>query len=615
MEFKISFILPTGQRAEVMVEEGATLLEAAARAGAAVEGNCGGKGTCGKCKVRLTEKSAAAPTETEKKLLSAEELTDGWVLACQRKVTGDITMEVPGQSDAFRRKISLSEDEEEIEAEPAIRALELVLSPPTVQDQTADLERLLQELPTGLQSSHRLLRGLPQKLRREKFSVTAVCSAERLIAVEPGHTAAHLYGMAFDIGTTTIMGSLHDLNSGKALAVGAATNPQNVFGADVISRITYASDNSGGLEKLQEKVVEALNKIIDELVGETGIDRERIYEAVAVGNTTMSHLFLGVDPTYLAPAPFVPAYRRPGILEAAEIGLAINPCGQVVVLPNVAGYVGSDTLGVILATGLEKRRDRCAVIDIGTNGELALAAAGRILTCSTAAGPAFEGAQIKHGMRAADGAIEAVRIVGDELILEVIGGTKPRGICGSGLIDAAAALLKAGVIEPSGRLANPETTGQKLPPQLKARLRPGKGGYSFILADSSEGYRAREVLLTQPDIRELQLAKGALYAGLQVLLQEAGLQVGDLDQVLLAGAFGNYIRRESAREIGLLPSIPLEKITAVGNAAGRGARMALISQSERARALALPDLVEHVELSARADFQEAFIKALAFETK
>ncbi len=615
MEFKISFILPTGQRAEVMVEEGATLLEAAAHAGAAVEGNCGGKGTCGKCKVRLTEKSAAAPTETEKKLLSAEELTDGWVLACQRKVTGDITMEVPGQSDAFQRKISLSEDEEEIEAEPAIRALELVLSPPTVQDQTADLERLLQELPTGLQSSHRLLRGLPQKLRREKFSVTAVCSAERLIAVEPGHTAAHLYGMAFDIGTTTIMGSLHDLNSGKALAVGAATNPQNGFGADVISRITYASDNSGGLEKLQEKVVEALNKIIDELVGEAGIARERIYEAVAVGNTTMSHLFLGVDPTYLAPAPFVPAYRRPGILEAAEIGLAINPCGQVVVLPNVAGYVGSDTLGVILATGLEKRRDRCAVIDIGTNGELALAAAGRILTCSTAAGPAFEGAQIKHGMRAADGAIEAVRIVGDELILEVIGGTKPRGICGSGLIDAAAALLKAGVIEPSGRLANPETTGQKLPPQLKARLRPGKGGYSFILADSSEGYRAREVLLTQPDIRELQLAKGALYAGLQVLLQEAGLQVGDLDQVLLAGAFGNYIRRESAREIGLLPSIPLEKITAVGNAAGRGARMALISQSERARALALPDLVEHVELSARADFQEAFIKALAFETK
>lgn len=614
MEYKIIFVLSTGRRTEVTVEEGATLLEAAARAGAAVEGNCGGKGTCGKCKVRLTKKSSTEPTETEKKLLSEEEIAGGWVLACQRKVTGNLTAEVPGQSDAFRRKISLTEDDGAIEAEPAIKALELTVDPPSVQDQTADLERLLKKLPEGLHCSHRLLTSLPQQLRREKFSVTAVLGAERLIAVEPGYTSAHLYGVAFDIGTTTIMGSLHDLNSGKALAIGAATNPQNVFGADVISRITYAS-SSGGLEKLQRKVIEALNGIIEELVGEAGIDRDKIYEAVAVGNTTMSHLFLGVDPTYLAPAPFIPAYQRPEILEAAEIGLAINPGGQVVVLPNIAGYVGSDTLGVILATGLEQRRDRCAVIDIGTNGELALAAEGRILTCSTAAGPAFEGAQIKHGMRAADGAIEAVKIVGDKLTLKVIGGTAPRGLCGSGLIDAAAELLKAGVIEPSGRLANPETTGRKLPSPLSSRLRPGKGGFGFLLAGSGEGTSGKEVLLTQPDIRELQLAKGAIYAGLQVLLQEAGLEESDLDQVLLAGAFGNYIRKESAREIGLLPSIPLEKIAPVGNAAGRGARMALVSRSERARAFALPDLVEHVELSARADFQEAFIKALPFETK
>lgn len=614
MEYKIIFVLSTGRRTEVTVEEGATLLEAAARAGAAVEGNCGGKGTCGKCKVRLTKKSSTEPTETEKKLLSEEEIAGGWVLACQRKVTGNLTAEVPGQSDAFRRKISLTEDDGAIEAEPAIKALELTVDPPSVQDQTADLERLLKKLPEGLHCSRRLLTSLPQQLRREKFSVTAVLGAERLIAVEPGYTSAHLYGVAFDIGTTTIMGSLHDLNSGKALAIGAATNPQNVFGADVISRITYAS-SSGGLEKLQRKVIEALNGIIEELVGEAGIDRDKIYEAVAVGNTTMSHLFLGVDPTYLAPAPFIPAYQRPEILEAAEIGLAINPGGQVVVLPNIAGYVGSDTLGVILATGLEQRRDRCAVIDIGTNGELALAAEGRILTCSTAAGPAFEGAQIKHGMRAADGAIEAVKIVGDKLTLKVIGGTAPRGLCGSGLIDAAAELLKAGVIEPSGRLANPETTGRKLPSPLSSRLRPGKGGFGFLLAGSGEGTSGKEVLLTQPDIRELQLAKGAIYAGLQVLLQEAGLEESDLDQVLLAGAFGNYIRKESAREIGLLPSIPLEKIAPVGNAAGRGARMALVSRSERARAFALPDLVEHVELSARADFQEAFIKALPFETK
>ena len=615
MNFKINFLLSTGRKSEVTVEEGTTLLEAAARAGAAVEGNCGGKGTCGKCKVRLTEKSTAAPTETEKRLLSAEEIAGGWVLACQRTVTDDLTVEVPGQSDAFQRKISLTEDDGDIEAEPVVRKIELTLDPPTVKDQTADLERLLEQLPRGLRCPHRLLTGLPQKLRQEKFSVTAVIGPERLIEVEPGQTGSSLYGVAFDIGTTTIMGSLHELASGKTLAIGAATNPQNVYGADVISRITYASTNDGGLERLQRKVVEALNAIIGDLVKEAGIAGDEIYEAVAVGNTTMSHLFLGVDPTYLAPAPFVPAYRRPEALEAAEIGLAINPGGQIVLLPNIAGYVGSDTLGVILATGLEQRRDRCAVIDIGTNGELALAAGGRILTCSTAAGPAFEGAQIKHGMRAADGAIEAVQIVEDEISLEVIGGTRPRGICGSGLIDAAAVLLKAGVIEPSGRLANPETAGKELPAPLKARLRPGKGGFGFLLADSGKKGKGAEILLTQSDIRELQLAKGAIYAGLQVLLQEAGLKETDLDQVLLAGAFGNYIRTESAREIGLLPSIPLEKITPVGNAAGRGARMALISRSVRTRAFALPDLVEHVELSTRKDFQDAFIRALSFETR
>lgn len=609
MKIKISFVTSAGRVSEVTVERGTNLLEAAARAGVAVEGNCGGKGSCGKCKVRLTKKSPAAPTEVEKKFLSPGELEDGWVLACQRTAGDDIIVEVPEQSDAFRRKISLTEDDREVKAEPAVSKIELTLERPTVQDQTPDLERLLGRLPGDhIRVSHRLLPNLPRNLRQERFTVTAVLAADRLIAVEPGRTAGRLYGVAFDIGTTTIMGSLHDLSSGKVLAMGAATNPQNVYGADVISRITYAANNANGLERLQRKVVEALNRIIEGLAREAGIEPHEIYEATAVGNTTMSHLFLGIDPTYLAPAPFIPAYRHPVNLEAAEIGMAINPGGQIVVLPNIAGYVGSDTVGVILATGLEQRRDRCAVIDIGTNGELALAAGGRILTCSTAAGPAFEGAQIKHGMRAADGAIEAVRIDHGEVLLEVIGGTAPRGICGSGLIDAAAALLKAGVIEPSGRLVDPETTGAHLPPQLKSRLRRGKGGFDFVLA----GKGSEEILLTQPDLRELQLAKGAIYAGLQILLQEAGLTESDLDEVLLAGAFGNYIRKESARDIGLLPGIPLEKITPVGNAAGRGARLALVSRTERARAFALPDLIEHVELSARPDFQDAFIKALSF---
>ncbi len=613
MKVKISFMTASGLKSEVTVDRGTNLLEAAARAGMAVEGNCGGKGSCGKCKVRLRKKLPGEPFDVEKKFLSPAELAEGWVLACRRTADEDMEVEVPEQSDAFRRKISLTEEEPAVELEPAVRKIELALEQPTVEDQTPDLERLLRRLPEKhVRVPLRLLAKLPQVMREDNFAVTAVVSAERLIAVEPGRTAERLYGVAFDIGTTTIMGSLHDLNSGRALAVGAATNPQNVYGADVISRITYASGGPDNLKRLQQKVIEALNGIIKELARKAGIKRHEIYEATAVGNTTMSHLFLGVDPTYLAPAPFIPAFRRAIAVEAAEIGLDINPGGQVVVLPNIAGYVGSDTVGVILATGLEKRRDRCAVIDIGTNGELALAAGGRILTCSTAAGPAFEGAQIKYGMRAADGAIEAVRIEDGEVILKVIGDAPPRGICGSGLIDAAAALLKAGVLEPSGRLVDPETSGAHLPPSLKARLRPGKGGFEFILAGKEIAAGGEDIVLTQPDLRELQLAKGAIYAGLQILLKDVGLTEADLDEVLLAGAFGNYIRKESARAIGLLPAIPLEKITPVGNAAGRGARMALLSKKERARAEALLDLVEHVELSARRDFQEAFIKALAF---
>ncbi len=611
MKTKITFVTSAGRQTEIMLEKGTNLLEAAARAGVAVEGNCGGKGSCGKCKVRLPDRDPAEPTEAEKKFLSDADLAEGWVLACQRSAEEDMIVEVPEQSDAFRRKISLTEDEEDtVKPDPAVQKIMLTLEHPTVKDQTPDLERLLNGLPDGeMEVSHRLLTGLPQILRQERFTVTAVLAPNKLLAVEPGRTLGRLYGVAFDIGTTTIMGSLHDLNSGKALAVGAATNPQNVYGADVISRITYASSNEKGLERLQHKVMEALNGIIEGLAREAGINPHEIYEATAVGNTTMSHLFLGIDPSYLAPAPFIPAYRRPVALEAADIGLGINPGGQIVVLPNIAGYVGSDTVSVILATGLDQRNDCCAVIDIGTNGELALAAGGQILSCSTAAGPAFEGAQIKQGMRAADGAIEAVQIDDGEVLLDVIGGTAPRGICGSGLIDAAAALLKAGVIEPSGRMVNPETTVTPLSRQLKSRLRPGKGGFEFILAGKEGG----EILLTQSDLRELQLAKGAIYAGLQILLQEAGLTEDDLDEVLLAGAFGNYIRKESARAIGLLPGIPLEKITPVGNAAGRGSRMALLSRTERARAFALPDLVKHVELSARLDFQDAFIKALSFK--
>lgn len=607
---KITF-LP--QQKAIAVPTGTNLLQAAALAGVPVEGNCGGKGTCGKCRVKVVEGLRGEPSAAEEKALTAGELASGWVLACRRKVLQNTVVELQLSDDAHSRKTSLRSAVAEVQPEQSVEKVALKLKRPSIDDQTPDLERLLQALQRPeLTVNLSLLSGLPGVLRQQHFAVTAVVSEKRVINVEPGDTTGRIFGLAFDIGTTTLMGSLMDLYSGTVLAVAAMTNPQNIYGSDVISRITHASKGRENLTDLQRKVIGAMNGIIGELLAQTGVVQNEIYEAVAVGNTTMSHLFMGVNPTYLAPAPFIPAFQKTIEVEAAQLGLMMHPSGRVIILPNIAGYVGSDTVGVILAANLDRRSDNCLAVDIGTNGELVLAAGGRILTCSTAAGPAFEGAQIKCGMRAADGAIEAVQVE-EDLIPVMIGGAAARGICGSGLIDAAAALLGAGVIEPSGRFVNPETDGEKLPDRLKQRMRRGPGGFEIILVSRDQSATGEDIVLTQADLRELQLAKGAIYAGFKILLREAGITENDVDSVLLAGAFGNYIRVESALAVGLLPDLSLEKIVPVGNAAGDGARMALISKSVRARAFALPALVEHVELSTRQDFQEEFINALSFQ--
>ncbi len=607
-------VIFTPQNKEVEVEKGTDILKAADQAGLYIEGDCAGRGTCGKCRVKLTAGENTEPTSSEKKHLSASDLEKGWILACQRTVEGNMTIEVPVQKDAHLRKTSLAGGVEKLECDPVIEKIELKLDRPAVKDQTADLERLLGKLGRpDLEISTREIASLPKLLRGNSYNVTAAISGNRIISVEPGNTTEQVYGLAFDIGTTTIMGSLIDLTDASVIAVSATTNPQNAYGADVISRITHASESAENLKQLQGKVIEAVNKIIKELMKETRVARDRIYELVAVGNTTMSHLFMGIDPTYLAPAPFIPAYSRALEVEAGELGIRINPGGRVTFLPNIAGYVGSDTVGVILAAGMDQRSDRCAAIDIGTNGELVLKANGRLMACSTAAGPAFEGAQIKHGMRAASGAIESVDYLDGDIVVKTIDDAPACGICGSGLIDGAAALLDAGLVEPSGRFVNPEENPDKVADHFKKRLRKGNGGYEFILVNAEESDSGEDIVLTQGDLRELQLAKGAIYAGLMILLKEAGISETDLDKVLLAGAFGNYVRKESALKIGLLPQLPLDNIIAVGNAAGDGSKMALASKAIRNRAAGLPEKVEHLELSTRPDFQDIFVDAMAFQ--
>ncbi|SHN84891.1 ASKHA domain-containing protein [Desulfitobacterium chlororespirans] len=593
------------------ISEGSTIMEAAIAAGVPLESTCGGRGTCGKCKVQV-DPTLVDPALDMGKFLSDSERKAGWVLACRYKVAEDLTVNLSESKDAHQRKTNLSQLED-IDLAPSIEKYELKLAKPTVHDQTPDWDRLMAALPSSKIHFNRLIAArLPQILHQSNFHVTAVVDGNTLLAVEPGDTTQNSHGFAIDIGTTTTVVYLVDLLQGKILDSDALTNPQRVFGADVISRITHAAKGPEQLQQLQTVVVEGLNTIISRLCKRNDLKQEEIYQAVVVGNTTMSHLFLGIDPTYLAPAPFIPVFRQSVQVKAAELGLNILKTGHVVVVPNVAGYVGADTVGVMIAAKVDQLPGYTLAVDIGTNGEIILAGGKRILTCSTAAGPAFEGAEIKYGMRAADGAIERVKIT-DDVELAVIGNAKPIGICGSGLIDAIAQMAETGIIHESGRIVNEPEDMDKLPPKIQERIRKAEGGFEFVLAWEKDTGLKEDVVLTQKDIRELQLAKGAILAGIKILMKEMGIGLEQLDRVLLAGAFGNYISKEAALRIGLFPDVPLEKIQAIGNAAGDGAKMILLSKEERKKAAVLAEHAEHLELSTRSDFQEEFIDALSFE--
>ncbi|EGW36538.1 ASKHA domain-containing protein [Desulfosporosinus sp. OT] len=606
---KITF-LPSEKVIRIPV--GTSILQAAVEAGVQVESTCGGKGTCGKCKVQISTETPFENTEIEKRSLSASELATGWVLACQHLCVQDMSVRVHEQQDVYQRKTDFI-GKLQIMAAPSVRKFPLTLSKPSVEDQTPDWDRLMAALPVaGIQFNRTVAASLPKVFRLGDFQVTAVLDGNKLLAVEPGDTSGRCFGVAIDVGTTTVVVYLMDLNKGTVVTSGAVTNPQQAFGADVISRITYASRGTDQLRELQGKVVGGLNEIIARLGQEHGIGYEEIYQAAVVGNTTMAHLFLGIDPTYLAPAPFVPVYRQSVEVKANEIGLNILETGTVVILPNVAGYVGSDTVGVMLAAEVDRLPGISLIVDIGTNGEIILSGRDRILTCSTAAGPAFEGAEIKYGMRAAEGAIEGVRLT-EDVELDVIAGKKARGICGSGLIDAIAEISKAGVISPTGRFIHEPAQQEKLPTSIRERLRKAERASEFVLVWGKDSASGEDIVLSQKDIREMQLAKGAIIAGIMILVEEMGITPQEIDRVLLAGAFGNYIRKESALGIGLLPALPMEKITTIGNAAGDGAKLALLSIEERGRADFLAKQAEHIELSTNKEFQAQFIKGLDFK--
>ena len=583
------------------VPPGTTLFSAAHWIGLPIDSTCGGRGTCGKCKVRVVEGRTEAET-ADHRLLRPAEIADGWRLSCQARIYEDMTCEVPqllrvpkAATMGLGRLVIL---------DPNVRKVYLELAEPTLEDQRSDVMRLKEALTAeghDMVAGVPVLRTLPHVLREADFKVTAVLAGEHLVALESGDTTGDCFGVAFDVGTTTLVGTLMNLRTGMAASVLSTLNGQAPFGADVISRISHAMNGPDSILELQAAVLLTMNSILTSLYAETGITPERTYEAVVVGNATMLHLLFGIDPSPLAVMPFTPAFMEPLSVVASEVGLNIHPNGYIQTLPALGAYVGADIVGGVLATGIVREDKMRVFVDVGTNGEIVLGNAQRALATAAPAGPAFEGSQIRCGMRATDGAIEGVQL-GNKVELQVIGGdVKPEGICGSGLVDAVAQLLLVGLLDHSGRMKTRDDVPDN---PLRERLIDVDGVRAFLLADG--------VYLTQRDIRELQFAKGSIATGIKVLMDILGITTADLDEVLLGGSFGSYLNPESAKIIGLVPPVDVDKIIAVGNSAGEGAKIALLSYRERQVAFELSSRIEYIELSGRTDFNDSFVSVLGF---
>ena len=584
------------------VPPGTTLFSAAHWIGLPIDSTCGGRGTCGKCKVRVVE-GASEVTTADHRLLRKDEVDNGWRLSCQARIYEDIACEVP-QLLRVPKAATMGLSRLVI-IDPNVRKVYLELTEPDLHDQRSDVSRLRDALTAeghDMSAGVPVLRTLPKALREAGFKVTAVLAGEQLVAVEPGDTTEECFGVAFDVGTTTLVGTLMNLRTGMAAAVRSTLNGQAPFGADVISRISHAMNGQESLDELKTAVVTTMNGILDELYREAGVTPERTYEAVVVGNVTMLHLLFGIDPTPISMMPFTPAFMDELSVPASEVGLRIHPAGYIQTLPALGAYVGADIVSGVLATGIAREDKLRVFVDVGTNGEIVIGSSQRTLATAAPAGPAFEGSQIKCGMRATDGAIEGVHL-GEGVDLQVIGGDVPAlGLCGSGLVDAVAQLLNVGLLDHSGRMLSASEAPPNHP--LADRLIEVEGVKAFLLAEG--------VYLSQRDVRELQFAKGSIATGIKVLMDILGVSTSDLDEIFLGGSFGSYLNPESAKIIGLVPPVEVDKIIAVGNSAGEGAKIALLSYRERQVAFELPSRIEYVELSGRTDFNDAFVSVLRF---
>jgi uncharacterized 2Fe-2S/4Fe-4S cluster protein (DUF4445 family) len=594
----------------VRVPYGVTLFDAASWNGIAIDSTCGGHGTCKKCRIRIAE-DPPAPSDLDIRAYTAQEIKDGWRLACRTAATRDTRVEVPPLT--TRPKAATVGVGRQVILRPAVQKRYLELAEPDLADQASDLERVLAQLD-DLEPRAELpvLRTLGQTLRAADYKVTAVVVDDVLIAVEPGDTTDRRFGIAFDLGTTTVVATLLDLATGTPVAVASALNKQQPFGADVITRISATMMDPGALDKLQQLAQETLAELAAAVCAEGAVEPREVYEVALAGNATMTHLALGIDPEPLGMAPFILSTRLFPEVLAADVGLggAAHPRARAVVFPAFGAYVGGDITAGLLASGMDRDARVRLFVDIGTNCEIVLGNREWLLATAAPAGPAFEGAAIRCGMRAADGAIEVVTMTSDELGLKVIGDAEAQGLCGSGLVDAVTGLVRLGLLDSSGRFVA-EESARVMAPGLADRLTTIGKERVFVL--HWRGPAAEDsIYLSQRDVRELQFAKAAIATGWRILLEEAGLTEADVKQVLLAGSFGSYLSPAAAIRIGLVPKVPVPRVVPAGNVAGEGAKMALLSLRERAGGLALLEEVRYVELSDRADFNDRFVEQLPF---
>lgn len=604
-----------------------SIYDALTQSGVRISSLCGGQGTCGKCKILIQNGSQLLnePTKSELEQLNKNELEKGWRLACQVRLdpvkiahssvqSPEIRIFLPDEMLIEDFKILTSGVERKIDILPNINKVYVKVMKPSLNDPIPDFERIMSTSQikdkSPIQIEYEVLKKLPDILRTKDHEITLTFKGQNtIIDCESGDTSSDNYGIAFDIGTTTIVGYLMNISDGKTYSVSSTLNPQTIHGEDVITRITYARDTLDGLETLNNLVVDALNKIIDNTSKEANVSPSNIYEATVVGNSVMHHLFLGINPSYIGLSPYVPAIQMGLNIDSRSLGLKMAPNGNAFMLPLIAGFVGADTIGVIISSEIYNEKELTLAIDIGTNGEIIMGNTNLIVTGSCAAGSALEGAHISHGMRAAAGAIDSVKIDPQsfDVNYSTINDKEPMGICGSGLIDSVAEMLRSKIITRSGRF-NQEFLNHE-------RFLKSEDGIEFILVPKKETSTGNPIMISQKDIREIQMAKGAFYSGTNLILNYLNRtrnKTHQIHQIFLAGAFGNYIDKRNAKFIGMIPDITDEKIFQIGNAAGMGAQHCLINTNLRHKTMELLKKIEYVEIAVEKDFQREYAEAMYF---